>query len=348
VVTGQAGPGIVIADVLRAAGMSVPALGEATRARIAELLPPMTFTGNPIDTGRPSEAFLDILRAVAADPAIGAVVVYQLVEPALDLRAVLGQLARECDKPILLASGGPAAELEALFAGLSQLGVACYPAPERAAAGAIALVQDARARRQARRPAAISASAREAAAAAANLAEPARRENRHSLYEDEAKQLLAVLGFAVPAGTRMATHDGAIAMAASLGYPVVAKLLASELTHKSEAGAVKLNLADEPALRTALGELDEAAARLGVPPAYFIERFLPGSGELILGAKRDPTFGPTVLVGAGGTLAELFDDASVRCAPVGPETAEGMLAELRSAKLVAGYRSAQPSTTPAR
>jgi acetyltransferase len=350
VVTGQAGPGIIMADLMRAEGVEVPPLSQLTRQRIADLLPPLTFTANPVDTGRPGETFGDVLRAVASDPAIAAIVVYQVVEPALDLARVLTDVASEISKPVVLASGGPAAELEPLFRTLEGEGIACYPAPERAARAVLALVEDARVRpavelapRNGQSPSHLEKAPknwRDALDVAASLAAHARREGRKTLYEDEAKQLLTVLGFVAPQGSRLNSKDGAVNMAQWLGYPVVAKLLAPDLGHKSEAGAVKLDLRDGLALRRALAELEKVAERLGATPAYLIERYLPGQIELIIGARHDPSFGPTVLAGAGGTLAELLEDVSPRLAPIDEDEAERMLDDLKAAPLLRGYRSA--------
>ena len=90
VVTAQAGPGLLHADSLRAAGVAVPPLSPATMAALGELLPPLTYQANPVDTGRPGETFGQVLRRVADDPAVTLVSAYTLSEPAvLDLPAVV-------------------------------------------------------------------------------------------------------------------------------------------------------------------------------------------------------------------------------------------------------------------
>src|SRR5262249_18608281 len=106
--------------------------------------------------------------------------------------------------------------------------------------------------------------------------------------------------------------------------------------HRTEVGGVVLGVRDEAALRRAVAALE---SRLGPGPLLLQEEVPPGI-ELLVGGRRDPTFGPTVLVGLGGVLAELIRDVSVRLAPVGTAEAREMLAEGRRASVLGGYRGA--------
>ncbi|MBV9119251.1 MAG: acetate--CoA ligase family protein [Chloroflexi bacterium] len=223
---------------------------------------------------------------------------------------------------------------------LGSAGAAFYPSPERAAVAAAALLNRPLHSGFVQPP--EEGAAVEAATLAAKLAAAARAGGRQSLFEDEAKQLLAVAGIVAPAGAKLTNRGDALMMASWLNYPVVAKLVAPGLNHKSDAGAVKLNLKDATEVTRALDELDALAQTLGCAPAYLIERFVPGP-ELIVGGKRDPQFGPAVMVGAGGTLAEMFGDVSLRLAPVDEKGAQEMLRELRCRPLLKGYRSARPA-----
>jgi hypothetical protein len=128
----------------------------------------------------------------------------------------------------------------------------------------------------------------------------------------------------------VATPASAAVAAAELGYPVVLKSLASE--HKSDAGAVVLGIAG-PA------ELDAAYRRVPAGPCSVERMALLDEGvELIVGVRRDPRFGPTLLVGLGGVYAEVFSDVAVALAPVEPAEAEQLLRSLRCAPLLEGAR----------
>ena len=125
------------------------------------------------------------------------------------------------------------------------------------------------------------------------------------------------------------------------GGPVAVKLDVTGLAHKTEAGAVRLGLADEAAIRAAAADLAVVAAGLGEGEAargLLVEPMAPPGVELIVGGRRDPIFGPAVLVGLGGILAEVLDDVAVLLAPVDPAVVVERLARLRGAPLLRGVR----------
>jgi acetyltransferase len=141
VVTAQAGPGIVIADLLQRRGARLPALSAATEERVGEILPGITYAGNPVDTGRPMPAFGDVVEAVATDDAVDVVLVYELFEPALGFPVeTLDGLASRVDKPVLVATEG-GAEMADEAAALRAADVPVFTAPERGAEAAALLAR---------------------------------------------------------------------------------------------------------------------------------------------------------------------------------------------------------------
>ena len=157
------------------------------------------------------------------------------------------------------------------------------------------------------------------------------------------KQVLAAAGIAVPQGALARTVDEAVATAGRIGYPVVLKAQAATLMHKTEAGGVLLNIADEAALRRAWQTMTDNIARAapGVKlDGMLVERMSPRGLELVVGAKRDPEWGPIVLVGLGGIFIEALGD--VRLLP--PDLAESAIVDelnkLQGAKLLRGFRGA--------
>ncbi|PSQ03630.1 CoA-binding protein [Halobacteriales archaeon QS_6_71_20] len=142
VVTAQAGPGIVIADRLQRAGATLPELGPETRERIDGILPGITFSGNPVDTGRPMPEFGDVVEAVATDDAVDVVVVYELFEEALGFPVeALDGLHETADTPVLFVSEGPPDSMAAEVAALREAGVPVYFQPERGAEAAATLAR---------------------------------------------------------------------------------------------------------------------------------------------------------------------------------------------------------------
>jgi succinyl-CoA synthetase beta subunit len=136
----------------------------------------------------------------------------------------------------------------------------------------------------------------------------------------------------VPDGDVAHSLEEARAIAHRLGYPVAMKACGPDVTHKSDLGLVRLNVTD---VREHFDALRSASVSTG--GGVLIERMLPYGVELILGA-RVTEFGPVVLVGAGGVLAELVDDTQLALAPIDVETARELIGRTRAARLLAGYR----------
>jgi acetyltransferase len=320
--TGQAGPGILIANHLARGGVTLPAFGAATRDRIAELLPPITYQRNPVDAARPGPTFIDIGRAVLDDDAIDLLVTYALHEPgAIDGQAVVSELRAGSAKPIVFVTGGPAAPVAGTVAALAAQRVAAFTTPERGAAAAWALVEDAR----------LQARAGEAPVERAPLAAPGGRR----LDEAQAKALIEQAGFRTPARRVCATEADAMTAFDALRAPLVVKLLNAEVVHKTEAGGVVVGVRSPAELRDALAHVAASPAFAG---RYLLEEMASGGVELLLGARRDPSYGPVVLLGLGGRVAEALDDAVARLAPLSLAEAERMIDELRGRALLEGFR----------
>ncbi len=164
------------------------------------------------------------------------------------------------------------------------------------------------------------------------------------LTEAEAKALFARAGLPVVEERRTTTAEAAAEAAAALGFPVVLKLDSPDIAHKTEVGGVRLNLGSAGAVREAFDAIVASASR-HAPEARIdgalVQRMARKGVELILGAKRDPQFGPMVLVGTGGVTAELFRDVALDLAPVTAERAEAMLRSLRGFPLLDGFRGAE-------
>ncbi len=126
-----------------------------------------------------------------------------------------------------------------------------------------------------------------------------------------------------------------------LGYPVVMKIVSPNIIHKTEVGGVRIGVASEEQVREVYGEIlrsvgvkAPAAKIVGV----LVQRMAPSSTEVIVGAVRDPQFGPAVMFGLGGVLVELLDDVSFRVAPIDENEAWEMMQEVRGIPLLTGYR----------
>jgi len=327
-ITGQGGAGLLMLDELRANGVAVPDFAPETLEKIRTLLPPMTYMRNPVDTARPTASFGKVIEAVAADPGVDAVSVFVLREAGIDIADLVGAAKTTCAKPLIVGSGGFADDLARDFAGLRRCGVPAYASPERAAKAMRALVEDARGRHAALQPATTMPPCPGPVLGPAPLDEAA------------AKAALQRYGIRTPRAVVCATRQAALAAFATLPAPVVVKVLNPAIVHKTDVGGVFLNVRTEAELTAALDAID----RIPAPTRshYLIEETARPGVELIVGGLNDVSFGPTVMVGMGGVLAQAIKDTTLRLAPLGRDDALEMLGSLKSAAVLDGWRGAPP------
>jgi acetyltransferase len=163
---------------------------------------------------------------------------------------------------------------------------------------------------------------------------------RDVLNEVEAKDLLRSAGIALVPTTLATTEAAALEAARGYGYPVVAKVVSPQVVHKSDQGGVRLGLASPDAVGQAYRDLRAVVDRIpgGVFEGIAVQPMAAPGVELVIGAQRDPQFGPVVLVGLGGVFVEVLRDVALRVAPLSVAEAESMLDELRGRALLEGAR----------
>jgi acyl-CoA synthetase (NDP forming) len=359
VVTASIGEASLIADLAPVTGIELPEVPAPARERLLHDLPTLGYLGNPLDPWGATDPPTAYAAAFEAFATSGAYDVLALVHdfPYRSLPSEV-ETAREVTEP-LLASTKDRPDLLPVFVSLTS----GEPTPEiqeqLAAAGGIPILRGAR-----ESFGAIAAVARwEAAHEARRSAGPVRPswprlatkrtfvghdrddDDGHVLPTptrvlDEASSLarLAAAGIPVIGPTPVADPGAAVDAARRLGYPVVLKLHATGLPHKSDIGGVRTALDDDESVGVAAADLLALPLPAGVTPhGLLVSRQLAGV-ELLLGARRDASFGPLVLVGLGGVLAEVLDDVAIRLAPVRPDEAGTMLDELRGEALLRGAR----------
>lgn len=177
----------------------------------------------------------------------------------------------------------------------------------------------------------------------------ARRENRTVLTEIEAKTILAAAGIPCTETHLASNRNEAVRLSERIGYPVVLKISSVDITHKSDAGGVKVNLGDRGAVEKAYDDI-MAAARAKFPDADIEGISVQGMArpgiEIIMGMIKDASFGPVIMFGLGGVLVEVLQDVSFRIVPLELSDAEEMTGEIQGRKLLAGYRGQDPADVP--
>jgi len=171
----------------------------------------------------------------------------------------------------------------------------------------------------------------------------ARARGRGALDEASGKALLSHYGVSVPRNRLVRLPDDVDAAVADLRFPVVVKVVSAEILHKSDAGGVRIGLANAADVRAAIREMSAlpAIARARVD-GWLIDEMAPPGQEIVVGGLRDPDFGPLIMVGLGGIFVEVLADVAFRICPIARVDAEEMLDELKGAAVLDGARGREP------
>ncbi|MGH8889245.1 MAG: GNAT family N-acetyltransferase [Acidothermaceae bacterium] len=343
IVGNSGGPGVLAADACESAGLEVVELGETTRRRLAGLLPAGAAIGNPVDLLAAADplSFEAALRVLLDDPDIDAVItVYTPIQPGSEVgisRAVATVQADQPGKPILACFLGLVAIPQELRAHDGRPVVPFYSFPEPAARALAAAVRYAKWRD---RPAGFSRDFDGIdLVAARTLVRETLREHPEGgwLEASKATALVATHGVNVAHCAFVSDADSAVETAAEIGFPVVLKAAGGALVHKTELGAVRLNLRTPEAVERAFIEM---ATHLGDQMGGAIVQPMIGGGvETAIGVVADPTFGPLVMVGLGGVASDLLADRAFHMLPMTVEDAKRQVRSLRAAPLLFGYRN---------
>lgn len=166
------------------------------------------------------------------------------------------------------------------------------------------------------------------------------RDRITTLNEFKGAALLKQAGIPVIESILAQDHSKAAAAGDRLGFPVVLKICSDAVPHKTEQGGVVLNIKNTAALEKAARDMEKRFS--SVSHQLLVQKMAHPGNEIILGGRRDPVFGPVVLVGIGGIFTEIFRDTVIDLAPVDEKNAEAMLRRLKGASLLEGYRSQKP------
>jgi acetyl coenzyme A synthetase (ADP forming)-like protein len=340
IVTNSGGPGILAADACEANGLVVPELTATSQAALRGFLPTAAGVRNPVDlvaSGSPAD-YEKAIRVLLEDDNIDAVLVLftPVVARADDVAAAVATASEGAGKPIIANFlSSPSASRSPSTATRR---VPSFAFPESAVR---ALARAARYGQWRMRPAGARPElpdVRPTAARAVVQAALARSPRGGWLDPKGVIDLLGAYGIPLSPSRVVGTADEAVEAAASLGYPVAIKAIGADLVHKSDVGGVRLGLSspDEvvqalTAMRSTLGDRMEGVV---VQPMA-----APGV-ETIVGLTHDPSFGPVVLFGSGGTSVELFEDRTQRVLPITDVDAAELVRSLRSSPLLFGYRGA--------
>ena len=340
--TASGGGGGWMADACVAAGLEVPELDAETRRRVDVHLPSYGTSQNPVDATAQAVyklGYAGLIDLVAPSPMIDAIIVVMTARSPVNIerqRADLERLAAETRKPILLWSYTLPAPRSVEI--LTSAGYPLFTSIPNCARTLRAMADYRAFRERFLRPIEVRSSPTSNKAAATKALAAA----GPVLCEWDARAVLAHYNIGADGiGTLAESRAAAIAAARAIGKPVALKVQSPDILHKTEVGAVALNLATPDEVAAAYDELI-ASARRHAPLTHIqgvlVQPMAPAGREIILGVKRDPTFGPLLLVGLGGVHVEVLKDVALAPLPLGEIEARAMLARLKGAPLLEAHR----------
>ncbi|MHA6267381.1 bifunctional acetate--CoA ligase family protein/GNAT family N-acetyltransferase [uncultured Aliiroseovarius sp.] len=353
IITNGGGAGVLAADRAGDLGLSLPPLSAETSKALDKLLPPYWSHANPVDIlgDASADAYALAVKAAVADPENDGVLVMLTPQAMTDAtaaaQAVIDALPVRRKKPVLACWMGESAVAEGR-ALLSKAGVPEFDTPERAVEGFSYLAQHHRNRR-------LSLEVPRARAfekgldldGARMIISSALSEGRKMLSDVESKALLRAFNIPVNMTIEARTAQDALVAAETLGFPVAMKISSPDVSHKTDVGGVKINVAHAASVSRAFHEITNSV-KAALPEAQIsgvtVEPMaqLRQARELVIGSSRDKVFGPTILFGAGGTMVEIMKDSAVALPPLNAVLSERLINRTRVSKALDSFRDYDP------
>jgi acyl-CoA synthetase (NDP forming) len=345
--TGSGGGGGWLADACEGAGLTVPEIDAATRATLDVHIPSYGTSQNPVDVtaqGVFKVGYAELARLTAASPNVDGVMVVcssrraHLIERDREKLLALGKTSQQ---PVLFWSYTTIADESAAV--LAETGFPLFSNPHNCARAMRAMADYRVVRERSDRRAAAVPKVDKAAAAAV-LAKSGK-----ILTEWDVRPLLQAYGIGQTGAALVQSAQEAEKAARAIGERVVLKVQSPDILHKTEAGAVAVNVPQDDVAAVYQRILDSAkrhapnAAIQGV----LVQAMAPPGREIILGVKRDATFGPMLMVGLGGVLVEIIKDVALAPVPLTPDAARGLIGKLQGAALLGAHRGAPPADVDA-
>jgi acetate---CoA ligase (ADP-forming) len=348
IVTNAGGPGILATDAAIRYGLTLATLSESTKERLSKHLPPTASLNNPVDVigDATHERYEAAIREVLQDDGVDGAIVILTPQAMTDIREtaeIVPRVAKDTDKPVLCSFMGIVDVSEGVRY-LEREGIPNYSFPEAAARSMAAMVRFYRRRLPRNRDFVNFEVDNEEAIRI--IEEKLAGKDRHYMGEKEANEILHCYGFPL-LRSRLVNDPGELAAAVrEVGAPVAMKIVSPDIVHKFDVGGVRLKIKTVDEARRTHDEIMENVLRHN-PSArihgILVEAMARGGVEVILGATRDPKFGPLCMFGLGGTFVEAMRDVTFRIAPMWESSAENMISSIKAYRVLRGIRGTPPS-----
>lgn len=346
IVSNAGGPAIISTDACSKFGIKMATI-EDIRPKINAVIPPWGSSRNPVDIVGDADynRFNNVLENVLAHKNVGSVIAMCTPSATLDydkLAEVIVSMSKKYKKTMLASLMGLDEGIknrEILAAG----GVPYYTYAEGAIRALNAML---RFSGWLNSPDGTVAKFKSDKAVVKRVFASVKKQGRTNLLEEEGQEVLRAYGFPLPQSILAKTADEAAKAAKKIGFPVVMKIASPQIIHKSDAGGVKVGIAEEKAAREAFDVITKNARKYDKKAqikGVLVQEMVKGGKELIIGSKQEPGFGPVLMLGMGGIYVEVLKDVTFRLAPVTNMEADDMINSIKTKKLLDGVRGEKPA-----
>ena len=346
IVTNAGGPGVIATDTLVAKGGKLAELSEETISELNKHLSPNWSKGNPVDVlgDAGPKQYSKAVELCAKDKNVDGILIIltpQAMTNPTEVAREVAAVAKNCRKTVL-ASWMGADDIEKGQKLLEANNIPSYQTPENAVKCFMQMYNYSRNLSILHEtPSQIPHQFTPNKLANQKLIKQVFGDKRTIMTEFEAKQFLANYDIPVIENGLAKTEGEAIALAEVIGYPLVMKIASPDILHKTDVGGVILNILNEDEAKVAYNKIMDSS-RKKVPDAdikgVFVEQMMKRKYELIIGCKKDPIFGPTIVFGMGGVAVEVFKDTTIGLPPLNMALAMRIIEDTKIYKLIKGYR----------
>lgn len=348
IVTNAGGPGIMATDACVRYGLQLASFDARTKESLKNGLPSTANINNPVDViGDAREDRYEIaLKAVLEDENVDGVIVIstlQAMTSIKDISLVIGDITAKYQIPVLVCYMGVTDISDALKT-LDEKHIPHYKFPEAAARALASMAEYSKWLSRPRTEVKVFGDVDKVRVE--EILAIAKKEKRSFLPEPEAHSILKAYGFPMIESDMAKDEEECLQSAKDIGYPVVLKIISGDIIHKVDVGGVKVNIKNEAELKEAYKEILESV-KYTKPEArisgLFVQKMADKGKEIIIGMNKNPLFGNLLMFGLGGIYVEILKDVSFRIAPIRELGAHRMIEEIRSHKILEGFRGEKPS-----
>ena len=341
IVTNTGGPGIIAVDECMAAGLQLARLNPKTKNTLKKLVFQEAIVSNPVDvvaTAGP-EQYGGTVEALLKDPNIDSLLLVFVTAPFVDCEGIarkLGEIGKTSKKPIV-CQVITIEKWQMVIDLIRESGIPVYDYAETAARVLSSMTEYGKIQ-MGKAP-----SYKKYKPKKAQVAQILKRTKTKGAFLSQHDVFAILQSYGIPTvKTSMFKKKGDLLKAAKkIGYPLVLKVDAEEIVHKTDAGGVVLNLKDEKALKAAFGKMSRKFAK--VKPSYILQKYVEGGKETIMGIKKNEGLQPTLMFGLGGIFVEILKDVQFRLAPLSKEDASEMIRSIKGYPVLSGTRGEKPA-----